>query len=96
MEETTERYLSALAAVAAATLGDDLVGCYLHGSAALGGFDARRSDVDVLVVSAGTTGAAQRSALAAALEQLPCPAAGLDPAAVAAFARRVGTHLGAR
>ena len=35
----------------AATLGDDLVGVYLHGSLALGCFNADRSDVDLLVVS---------------------------------------------
>jgi predicted nucleotidyltransferase len=33
-----------------ALLGSRLVGVYLHGSAVLGGFDVRRSDVDVLVV----------------------------------------------
>jgi streptomycin 3"-adenylyltransferase len=78
VDETVERYLSDLAAAATEALGDDLVGCYLHGSAVLGGFDARRSDLDVLVVSAGTTSAAQRAALAAALGGLPCPAVGLE------------------
>lgn len=32
-------------------LGDELVGVYLHGSLALGGFDPRRSDVDFLAVT---------------------------------------------
>src|ERR671915_1924807 len=31
-------------------LGDDLVGVYLRGSLALGGFDAATSDIDLLVV----------------------------------------------
>ncbi len=44
------------------TLGDALTGVYLHGSAVLGGFDPRRSDIDTLAVSA----------------RLPCPAAGLE------------------
>ncbi|WP_207128325.1 aminoglycoside adenylyltransferase domain-containing protein [Actinocatenispora comari] len=78
MDEAMERYLSGLAAAAARALGDDLVGCYLHGSAVLGGFDARHSDVDVLVVAAGATSAAQRASLTAGLAALPCPAVGLE------------------
>ena len=33
-----------------AILGDDLVGVYLHGSAAMGCFNAKKSDVDLIVV----------------------------------------------
>lgn len=35
-------------------LGDELVGVYLHGSAAMGCFNARKSDIDLLVVVKGT------------------------------------------
>ncbi len=34
-----------------AALGDNLIGCYLRGSLALGGFDQETSDVDILVVT---------------------------------------------
>ena len=34
-----------------AALGDDLVGVYLHGSMALGGFNPQLSDLDVLAVT---------------------------------------------
>ena len=33
-------------------LGDNLLGIYLHGSLALGGFQPGRSDIDVIVVTA--------------------------------------------
>jgi hypothetical protein len=64
----------------AALLGSHLAGVYLHGSAVLGGFDARRSDVDVIAVCDGPMTAAQRSAAAQALseQRLPCPARGLE------------------
>jgi hypothetical protein len=37
-----------------ATLGDDLVGVYLYGSAVTGGFDAEISDLDLVVVTAAS------------------------------------------
>ncbi len=53
---------------------------YLHGSAVLGGYDVRRSDLDVLVVSDGPLDIDDQRALAEALaeERLPCPAGGLE------------------
>ena len=53
---------------------------YLHGSAVLGGYDVRRSDVDVLVVSDGPLDVDEQGALAESLseERLPCPAGGLE------------------
>jgi hypothetical protein len=80
MDTAPERYARNVAAAAAAIFGSRLVGVYLHGSAVLGGFDARRSDVDVLVVCEGPMTAAQQSATAEALgeQRLPCPAHGLE------------------
>ena len=46
-------FASWLAFELAALLGDGLTAAYLHGSAALGGWVAERSDVDILFVAAG-------------------------------------------
>ncbi|MBW4717212.1 aminoglycoside adenylyltransferase domain-containing protein [Saccharothrix obliqua] len=75
-----DRYARDVAAEVAAVLGRRLVGAYLHGSAVLGGFDARRSDVDVVVVCETPMAEAERSAVAERLsdERLPCPARGLE------------------
>ncbi len=80
MDARTERYAADVGAALAEVLGPDLIGAYLHGSAVLGGFDARRSDVDVLAVSRAGMSAAQQAAAAAALseERLPGPARGLE------------------
>jgi hypothetical protein len=80
MDPESERYALNVASAAAAVPGLQLAGAYLHGSAVLGGFDARRSDVDVLVVCDGPMTAAQQSAAAEALseQRLPCPAVGLE------------------
>jgi Domain of unknown function (DUF4111) len=76
METLPERYAQDAASVLADLLGSRLVGVYLHGSAVLGGFDARRSDVDMLAVTEGPMTAAQQAATADALSDrsLPCPA----------------------
>ena len=42
--------LTAHAGILSGTLGDALVGVYVHGSAAIGGFDFARSDVDYIAV----------------------------------------------
>jgi hypothetical protein len=80
METLSERYAQDAASVLAALLGSRLVGVYLHGSAVLGGFDARRSDVDMLAVTDAPMTAAQQAAAADALsdQNLPCPARGLE------------------
>lgn len=80
METLSERYAQDAASVLAALLGSRLVGVYLHGSAVLGGFDARRSDVDMLAVTDAPMTAAQQAATADALsdQNLPCPARGLE------------------
>lgn len=78
-----------LAAVLA-ELRSDLVGVYLHGSAALGGFAAARSDVDILVVVEESTGAeGQRKlgeAIAAAARD--CPGVGLELSVITAETAR--------
>jgi hypothetical protein len=60
-------------------LGLDLVGVYLHGSAAMGAFVPTRSDVDVLAVAKGPLAAPTKAAVADALSEssLPCPGVGL-------------------
>ena len=72
---------SYLASVASAlTEVPRLAGVYLHGSAVLGGFDERRSDIDILAVCDGPVSAEQQAEIAAALSErtLPCPAQGLE------------------
>jgi hypothetical protein len=80
MDAILEHYASNVASAMAATLGSRLVGVYLHGSAVLGGFDTRRSDVDILVVCESRMTTIEQSAAAERLscERLPCPAHGLE------------------
>jgi len=52
MDAELERYPLAVASSMAAGFGPQLTGVYLHVSAVLGGFDARRSDIGILVVCA--------------------------------------------
>jgi hypothetical protein len=61
-------------------LGDALVGVYLAGSGALGGYVHLRSDVDVAVVSRTPLSRDDKEELVAALrhEAFPCPARGLE------------------
>jgi len=61
-------------------LDDELVGVYLAGSGALGGYVHGRSDVDVAVVARHALDRAKKDALIASLrhETLPCPARGLE------------------
>lgn len=51
----------------AAVLGRDLVGIYLHGSLAMGGFNLRRSDLDLLVVTRNRLQSAARRSLSEAM-----------------------------
>ena len=90
MDTALERYALNVASATAAVLGSQLAGVYLHGSAVLGGFDHRRSDVDVLAVCDGPMTAAQQSAVAEALSEprLPCPARGLELSVVTLQAAR--------
>jgi hypothetical protein len=73
-------YLDELVAWVRGLLGDELVGVYLAGSGALGGYVHGRSDVDVAVVVREPLERATKDELVAALrhEALPCPARGLE------------------
>jgi streptomycin 3"-adenylyltransferase len=91
MDPALDAYLQQVAAGLARALGPTLAGLYLHGSAALGGWSAERSDVDLLGVVARPLGRRAKQVAAARLlhPALVCPAAGglelsLVTAAVAA------------
>jgi hypothetical protein len=88
MDADSERYALDVAAAIAGLLGSQLTGVYLHGSAVLGGFDPRRSDIDILAVSDGPMTPAQQAAVAEALSEarLPCPAQGLEMSIVTLYA----------
>jgi streptomycin 3"-adenylyltransferase len=78
VDEGAGAYVGAVAQTLRAALGSDLIGLYLHGSAALGDYAAGRSDIDLLAVCAAPLGDAVRRAVAEPLaaDALPCPAAG--------------------
>lgn len=67
-------------------------GVYLHGSAALGGFRAEVSDVDLLVLSRGPLSAAEKSDLIRAARSVPCPAKGLDLNVATSASAREPSH----
>jgi predicted nucleotidyltransferase len=56
----------------------DLHAAYLLGSAASGGYERGRSDVDVVAVTARSLAEDERRVLAQAAESLPCPARKLE------------------
>ena len=84
----TRAYLDELVGRLRTVLGADLVGVYLGGSLALGGYDERRSDVDVAAVGHGALSDATKYAIVASLrhESLACPARGLELVAYSAAA----------
>jgi hypothetical protein len=80
-------YPAAVAGALARVLGPVLVGVYLHGSAALGGWSAERSDVDLLGVVATSLDRRAKRVVSARLNHpsLVCPAeAGLEMSLVTA------------
>jgi hypothetical protein len=74
------RYLDELVERLGGLLGDELVGVYLAGSGALGGYVHGRSDVDVAVVARGRLSRALKERIVASMrhEAFPCPARGLE------------------
>lgn len=60
----------AVVAALARVLADNLLGVYLHGSLALGCFNARRSDIDLLAVTHRPMSPAEKRAVAASLLDL--------------------------
>jgi predicted nucleotidyltransferase len=67
----------------------DLDAVYLFGSAAQGAYEHGRSDVDVIAVTARPSTQAEKEALAAAAESLPCPARKLE---LVVYARGADRH----
>lgn len=91
MDEACLAYAGAVADVLGEALGTELVGVYLHGSAAFADYDPARSDIDILAVCAAPLAAAERARLGARLgrDALPCPAAaGLEFSLVTLAAAR--------
>jgi hypothetical protein len=74
------RYLGRLVDRIAVVLGADLIGVYLHGSAAMDAFVPSRSDVDILVVVKSPLSQASKASLGEALSKpaLPDPGVGLE------------------
>ncbi len=72
--------MDAVAARLRTALADRLVGVYVGGSLALGGYLAGRSDVDMAAVARGRLPEAAKREIVALLrhEALPCPARGLE------------------
>jgi Domain of unknown function (DUF4111) len=73
-------YVREVAGRVRAVAGERLVGVWLLGSASLGDFAPRRSDLDVQAVTATRLPLADRERLAGTLQHdaLPCPARGLE------------------
>jgi hypothetical protein len=61
-------------------LGDDLLGVYLHGSAAMEAFQYQRSDIDMLAISKRELEDAERRLVGEVLmdPEMPCPGIGLE------------------
>lgn len=80
--EFTTRLASALTT----ELGDDLVGVYLHGSAALGGYVPNVSDIDLLAVIAHPRHRRSQQRLGELLQHhaYPCPGVGLEASVITA------------
>jgi predicted nucleotidyltransferase len=57
-------FADSIAVAIESALGSDLVGVYLHGSAAVGGFNPARSDVDLIVVNRRPLDEARKRSLA--------------------------------
>jgi predicted nucleotidyltransferase len=90
IDAATERYTLDVASAMAVVLGSQLAGVYLHGSAVLGGFEARRSDVDILVVCDGPASHRRAGRLLGA--RLP-PAAVFGPVAGDLIAAQLAATL---
>jgi Nucleotidyltransferase domain len=69
-----EAYLTELTRRFGDLLGENLVGVYLHGSAALGDFSPKRSDLDVVAVVDRPLSAREKEAIAETSRS--CPASG--------------------
>jgi hypothetical protein len=72
-------------------LGSDLVGLYLHGSAAMRAWTPTRSDVDLLAVVARSLTPSERRDIGEALLAMPSPGVGLEVSMVTVAAAREAT-----
>ena len=90
-----EAYPAAVAAGLTTVLGRVLVGVYLHGSAALGGWEPARSDVDLLVVASRPLDPCEKQVIGARLQHpsLYCPGVGLELSVVTAEVAADPTRL---
>jgi hypothetical protein len=73
LDPPATRYAFAVTELLQGTLGNRLLGVYLHGSGALGDYVPGRSDVDLLAVATGSVPPETTEELAAALWALPKP-----------------------
>ncbi len=80
MIEGFEALLDRLTATSRALFGDDLIGVYLHGSAAMGCFNPKTSDLDLLLVTDTAPERAQKRAFLQTLLKLnsQAPPKGLE------------------
>lgn len=76
IDPEVQAYLNRIVATLEEALGAGLVGVYLHGSLAMGGFTPGRSDVDVLAVCAEPLSTKQGVELGEALDAIPRPPSG--------------------
>lgn len=79
LDDLPRSHRAAVDAVASTVASDlDVAGCYLHGSAALGGFVDGRSDLDVLVIVGADPGWSRLRTVGGQLLDLTIPAPGLE------------------
>lgn len=79
-EDAARAYVRELVGRLRSVLGDELVGAYLIGSLALGGYEPGRSDVDAAAVVGRPLSVTEKEAVVGACrhEALPCPARKLE------------------
>lgn len=80
LDEESAAYAAEVASRLREVVGDNLVGVYLHGSAALGDFSRDQSDIDVVAVTEQSVSDEQRRAVADKLssKSLPVPVRELE------------------
>jgi hypothetical protein len=80
LNEATSIYVRAVAERLRILLGDSLLGVYLVGSGAMGGFDPKTSDVDLAAVVTGSLSIERKREVVRSLSHaaLPCPVRKLE------------------
>jgi aminoglycoside adenylyltransferase-like protein len=79
-DDACDTYVTRVASLLHEALRDDLVGVYLHGSAAMSGFRRDHSDIDVIGVARRSLTPDEKRAIGERLSEaaLPCPARELE------------------